>query len=48
MVGAAIAVGNGNINIQTVKNALETKDSSLIPLVAPSHGLYLAKIYYKE
>ena len=48
MVGAAIAVGNGNINFQNVKNSAERKRGRvLVPEWKEKDGRYSQKIRYR-
>lgn len=46
MVGAALEVAKGNVNLETIKDMLNNCDIKKILPVAPANGLYLEKIWY--
>ena len=48
MVAAAVSVGLGTIRVSDVKRALDNCDPSIIPIVAPAHGLYLTHVSYND
>ena len=46
MVGTLVDVGKGKIEVDMVKEILESKDRTKAGPTAPPHGLYLEKIFY--
>ena len=48
MVGAAVAMGLGRINETDIQRVLHDGDGSIIPLLAPAHGLYLGSVNYER
>lgn len=50
MTGALVAVGQGRLSVAQLKEVLEARDSLAYPqgLVAPAHGLFLARVDYSQ
>jgi len=48
MVAAITAVGTGEIDLQELKELIQSKDRSRTPRLAPAHGLYLLDVIYPE
>jgi tRNA pseudouridine38-40 synthase len=46
MVGTLVDVGRGKIEVDKVKEILESRDRTKAGVTAPPHGLYLEKIIY--
>lgn len=47
IVGGLIAVGNGSITMERLKEVLDLKDPSIAPPMAPACGLYFHKADYE-
>ena len=48
MVGAAVSMGLGRITEDDLQHVLKEGDGSIIPLLAPAHGLYLGSVNYEQ
>lgn len=46
IVGTAVSVSDGRINISDVKKIFDTKNRDLAGITAPPQGLFLEKVYY--
>ena len=46
IVGTLLAVGRGELDVQTVKRAIEAGDRDLVGATAPAHGLTLRSVQY--
>jgi tRNA pseudouridine38-40 synthase len=47
LVGALVAVGEGKLNPQEIKNILNSKTRTAQVHTAPAHGLFLQRVYYR-
>lgn len=48
MTGTLLAVGEGKISAQEVRQMLEARDKEVCRFNAPAHGLYLTRVFYAE
>ncbi|MBO7217207.1 MAG: tRNA pseudouridine(38-40) synthase TruA [Clostridia bacterium] len=46
IVGTAVEVSDGKIQLENIEKAFETKDRSILGITAPPQGLYLNKVFY--
>ena len=46
IAGSLLAVGRGEMKIETIERAIETRDRSLCGATAPAHGLTLLSVQY--
>ena len=46
IVGTLLAVGRSEMNLETVRSAIEDGDRSLVAATAPAHGLTLVRVQY--
>ena len=48
MMGAAIKVGLGRLDMQVIRDALEAKERSILPYKASAAGLCLLEVFYEK
>ena len=48
MMGALIKLGRGDIDLEYIKNSLETRKQEVMDYIAPASGLILHKIEFKN
>lgn len=48
LVGTLIQVGQNQLSIEGVQEAMEKKDRRLLGMTAPAHGLFLKQVKYKK
>ncbi len=46
IIGTAVAVSDGKINVNDIENILENKDRAALGMTAPPQGLFLEKVHY--
>ena len=48
LVGTALQIGDGLREVEEMKQILEAMDRNAAGPTAPSHGLYLDEVFYKN